>query len=371
MARAWNFSAGPATLPEPVLEQAAREMLEWPGAGASIVELSHRGPEFMQVAAEAEADLRTLLSVPDSHAVLFIAGGATTQQALLPLNLAAPGQPADYVVTGHWGKTALTQARPYVATHVAASGEDDGFRDIPARDTWQVSADAAYLHVTANETIHGVEFDDARLFGDGGAGDVGAGDVPLVADFSSSIASAPLDIARFGVVYAGAQKNLGPVGIGVSIVRRDLLARDGQPRADIFDFRSHDKAGSMLNTPPTWNWYLLGLTVKWMLGEGGVAEFAERNARKSALLYAAIDGSDGFYRNDVAPAVRSRMNVPFFLHDDALDKAFLEEAKGAGLISLKGHRALGGMRASLYNAMPEAGVRALVDFMRDFRQRHG
>ena len=361
MPRAYNFSAGPATLPEPVLQRAAADMMEWPGAGASIVELSHRGPEFMQVAAEAEADLRRLLSVPDGHAVLFIAGGATTQQALIPLNLAAPGQPADYVVTGHWGKTALKQARPYVATHVAASGEDGGFRDIPARGTWQVSADAAYLHVTANETIHGIEFREVP----------DSGDVPLVADFSSSIASEPLDISRFGIVYAGAQKNLGPVGIGIAIIRRDLLERDGQPRADIFDFRSHAKADSMLNTPPTWNWYLLGLTVKWMLDEGGVEEFARRNARKSALLYSVIDGSGGFYRNEVAPAVRSRMNVPFFLHDDALDRPFLEEAKAAGLISLKGHRALGGMRASLYNAMPEAGARALVDFMHDFRQRHG
>ena len=361
MPRAYNFSAGPATLPEPVLQRAAADMMEWPGAGASIVELSHRGPEFMQVAAEAEADLRRLLSVPDGHAVLFIAGGATTQQALIPLNLAAPGQPADYVVTGHWGKTALKQARPYVATHVAASGEDGGFRDIPARGTWQVSADAAYLHVTANETIHGIEFREVP----------DSGDVPLVADFSSSIASEPLDISRFGIVYAGAQKNLGPVGIGIAIIRRDLLERDGQPRADIFDFRSHAKADSMLNTPPTWNWYLLGLTVKWMLDEGGVAEFARRNARKSALLYSVIDGSGGFYRNEVAPAVRSRMNVPFFLHDDALDKPFLEEAKAAGLISLKGHRALGGMRASLYNAMPEAGVQALAQFMGDFRQRHG
>lgn len=366
MPRAHNFSAGPATLPESVLQRAAGEMLEWGGAGASIVELSHRGPEFMQVAAEAEADLRRLLSVPGDYAVLFIAGGATTQQALIPLNFAAPGQPADYVVTGHWGKTALKQAKPYVATHIAASGEDGGFRDIPARDTWRVAADAAYLHVTANETIHGVEFREEQLFGSGEGSDV-----PLVADFSSSIASEPLDISRFGIVYAGAQKNLGPVGIGVAIIRRDLLERDGQPRADIFDFRSHAKAESMLNTPPTWNWYLLGLTVKWMLDEGGVEEFARRNARKSALLYATIDGSGGFYRNEVAPAVRSRMNVPFFLHDAALDKAFLDEAKAAGLISLKGHRALGGMRASLYNAMPEAGVRALVDFMGDFRQRHG
>ena len=365
MPRAYNFSAGPATLPEPVLRQAAAELMEWPGAGASIVELSHRGPEFMQVAAEAEAGLRELLAVPDGYTVLFIAGGATTQQALIPLNLAAPGQPADYVVTGHWGRTALKQAKPYVATHIAASGEAGGFRDIPPRETWQLAADAAYLHITANETIHGIEFRDAHLDA------LDRGDVPVVADFSSSIASEPLDLHRFGMVYAGAQKNLGPVGIGVAILRPDLLARDGQPRADIFDFRSHAKAGSMLNTPPTWNWYLLGLTVKWMLAEGGVAEFARRNARKAALLYDAIDGSGGFYRNEVAPAVRSRMNVPFFLHDDALDQAFLAEAREAGLISLKGHRAVGGMRASLYNAMPEAGVQALVEFMRDFRQRHG
>ena len=361
MSRAYNFSAGPATLPETVLAQARDEMLDWHGVGASIVELSHRGPEFMQVAAEAEADLRTLLSVPDDYAVLFLAGGATTQQALLPLNFAAPGQVVDYVVTGHWGKTALKQALPYVAVNVAANGESGGYHDIPARAGWQLSRDAAYVHITANETIHGVEFRDIPH----------TGDVPLFADLSSSIASEPLDISRFGVVYGGAQKNLGPVGISVVIVRRDLLERSGQPRADIFDYRSHSAKESMLNTPPSWNWYLLGLTVKWMLAEGGVEEFARRNARKSALLYATIDNSGGFYRNEVAPAVRSRMNVPFFLHDDALDKAFLSEAKTAGLISLKGHRALGGMRASIYNAMPEAGVAALARFMRDFQQRHG
>ena len=361
MSRAYNFSAGPATLPEPVLRQAQEEMLEWRDARASLVELSHRGPEFMQVAAEAEADLRTLLAVPDDYAVLFVQGGATTQQALIPLNFAAAGQPADYVLTGHWGKTALRQARPYVATHVSASGEDGGFRAIPARADWQFAADSAYVHITANETIHGVEFRDIP----------DTGGIPLIADFSSSIASEPVDIARFGLVYGGAQKNLGPVGISVVIVRRDLLERAGQPRADIFDYRSHLKAESMLNTPPTWNWYVLGLTVKWMLAEGGVAEFARRNARKSQLLYAAIDGSGGFYRNDVDPAVRSRMNVPFFLPDPALDKAFLEESRVAGLLALKGHRALGGMRASIYNAMPEAGVRALADFMADFQRRHG
>jgi phosphoserine aminotransferase len=359
--RAYNFSAGPATLPEVVLRQAQSEMLEWESAGASIVELSHRGPEFMRVAAETETDLRRLLSIPDDYAVLFLSGGATTQQALIALNFADPGQAVDYVLTGHWGRTALKQVRPYVAANVAASSEADGFRSIPARADWQLTPGAAYVHVTANETIHGVEFADIP----------DTGDVPLFADFSSSIASAPLDISRFGIVYAGAQKNLGPVGITVLIVRRALLERAGQPRAEILDYRAHAKAGSMLNTPPTWNWYLLGLTVKWMLAEGGVDAFAQRNARKAALLYACIDQSGGFYRNEVDHSVRSRMNVPFFLHDDALDKPFLQESSAAGLISLKGHRALGGMRASIYNAMPEAGVAALAAFMRDFQQRHG
>jgi phosphoserine aminotransferase len=361
MPRAWNFSAGPATLPEPVLRQAQADMLEWRDAGASIVEISHRGPEFIEVATAAEQALRKLLSIPDDYAVLFTQGGATTQQALIPLNFAAPGQPADYVITGHWGKTALKQAKPYLATHVAATSEADGFRTIPPRTSWTLAADAAYVHITANETIHGVEF---REIPD-------TGDIPLVADFSSSIASEPIDLSKFGILYAGAQKNLGPVGISVVIVRRDLLERAGQPRADIFDYRSQLKAESMLNTPPTWNWYMLGLTVQWMLDEGGVDEFAKRNARKAALLYAAIDGSGGFYRNEVDPSVRSRMNVPFFLKDEALEKAFLSESKDAGLIALKGHRVVGGMRASIYNAMPEAGVQALVDFMRDFQQRHG
>jgi phosphoserine aminotransferase len=361
MTRAYNFSAGPATLPEAVLRQAQAEMLEWRDAGASIVELSHRGPEFMQVAAEAEADLRTLMAIPDDYAVLFLAGGATTQQALLALNFAAPGQAVDYVLSGHWGKTAVKQAKPYVTVNIAASSEDGGFRSIPARASWQLSKDAAYVHITANETIHGVEFPDIP----------DTGDVPLFADFSSSIASEPLDVSRFGLIYAGAQKNLGPVGISVVIVRRDLLERTGQLRADIFDYRSHLKGESMLNTPPTWNWYLLGLNVKWMLAEGGVAEFARRNARKAALLYAAIDDSGGYYRNEVDPSVRSRMNVPFFLHDAALDQPFLKASQAAGLIALKGHRALGGMRASIYNAMPEAGVLALAEFMREFQQRHG
>jgi phosphoserine aminotransferase len=361
MPRVYNFSAGPATLPDAVLEQARDELLDWRGVGASIVELSHRGSEFMGVAAEAEADLRQLMAIPDDYAVLFLAGGATTAQALVPLNFAAPGQAADYVVSGHWGKTAIRQARHCVDARIAATSEPEGFHDIPPRAQWQLSPDAAYVHITANETIHGVEFRETP--------DVG--DVPLVADFSSSIASEPIDVSRYGVIYAGAQKNLGPVGVTVVIVRRDLLAREGQPRADIFDYRSHVKGESMLNTPPTWNWYLAGLVFKWMLAQGGTEEFARRNARKADILYAAIDGSGGFYRNDVAPAARSRMNIPFFLHDSSLDKAFLAESSAAGLIALKGHRALGGMRASIYNAMPEAGVRALAEFMADFRERHG
>lgn len=361
MTRAYNFSAGPATLPETVLRQAQAEMLDWNGVGASIVELSHRGAEFMGVAAQAEADLRTLLSVPDDYAVLFLAGGATTQQALLALNFAAPGQTVDYVVTGHWGKTAIRQVRPYVDVHVAADGEPGGFRDIPPRQDWSLSADAAYVHITANETIHGVEFRDTP--------DVGT--VPLFADFSSSIASAPLDVAKYGLIYAGAQKNLGPVGVSVVIVRRELLERAGQPRADIFNYASHAARDSMLNTPPTWNWYLLGLTVKWMLEQGGVEEFARRNAAKAALVYDAIDGSGGFYRNEVAVPVRSRMNIPFFLPDETLTTRFVAESKAAGLLALKGHKAVGGLRASLYNAMPVAGAQALVGFMRDFQQRHG
>ena len=361
MSRAYNFSPGPAALPEPVLWQAQAEMLEYRDSGASIVEISHRGEAFLEVAHRTEADLRRLLSIPDDYAVLFTAGGGTTVQALLPLNFADAGQPVDYVVTGHWGKTALKQAAPTADARIAASTEAGGFRSLPPRSEWSLSPDAAYVHLTANETIHGVEFRELP----------NVGDVPLIADFSSSIASEPLDISRFGAIYAGAQKNLGPVGIAVLIVRRELLERAGQPRAPIFDYRAQLEGESMLNTPPTWNWYMLGLTVKWMLDEGGVAEFAHRNARKAALLYAAIDGSGGFYRNEVAADARSRMNVPFFLQDPALDAAFLSESKAAGLVALKGHRVLGGMRASIYNAMPEAGVQALADFMRDFQIRNG
>ncbi|WP_297831844.1 3-phosphoserine/phosphohydroxythreonine transaminase [Thermomonas sp.] len=361
MARAFNFSPGPATLPEAVLLRAQAELLEYRDCGASVLEISHRGADFMELAQRAEADLRALLSIPDDYAVLFTSGGATTVQALLPLNFAAPGQAADYVVSGHWGKTALRQAATAVDARVAASSEGGGFRDLPERQGWMLSPDAAYLHLTANETIHGVEWRQLPEFGQ----------APVIADFSSSIASEPLDVAKFGAIYAGAQKNLGPAGITVLIVRPDLLEREGQPRAPVLDYRAQAKAGSMLNTPPTWNWYLLGLCLRWTLDQGGVDEFARRNARKAASLYAAIDGSGGYYRNEVAPRARSRMNVPFFLHDPALDATFIAQAREAGLIGLKGHRVLGGMRVSLYNALPEDGVRALIDFMQEFQKSHG
>ena len=362
MTRVYNFSAGPATLPESVLRQAQDEMLEWNGAGASIVEISHRSAEFIEVAARAEADLRRLIGIPDDYAVLFLSGGATTQQALLALNFASPGGTADYVVSGHWGKTAIRQARPYVKVNVAADGEAGGFTAIPPRAEWRLTPGADYVHITANETIHGVEFR-------GDAPDVG--EVPLFADFSSSIASEPIDVSKYAAIYAGAQKNLGPVGVAVVILRRDLLRRDGLPRADIFDYRSHAARDSMLNTPPTWNWYLAGLVFRWMLEQGGVEEFARRNAEKARIVYAAIDGSGGFYRNHVLPGFRSRMNVPFFLPDETLTARFVAESKAAGLLALKGHKAVGGLRASLYNAMPVAGAQALADFMRDFQDRNG
>ena len=358
--RVFNFSAGPATMPEPVLRQAQAELLDWQGLGASVAEISHRSAPFIDLASRAEADLRLLLSVPDDYAVLFLQGGATLQQALIPLNFAAPGQAADYLITGHWGQTALKQARPYVDAQIVASGEASGYRDVPPRSEWRLSADAAYLHVTANETIHGVELRE-RI----------TADALVFADFSSSIASEPIDVRDYGLIYAGAQKNLGPSGIAVVIVQRALLERAGQPRADILNYASHAARDSMLNTPPTFNWYLLGLCLRWMLEEGGVAAFGRRNAARAARLYAAIDGSGGFYRNEVAPAVRSRMNVPFFLRDAALDAAFLREAEARGLIGLKGHKVVGGMRASLYNALPDAAVEALIDFMREFAERHG
>lgn len=361
MSRAFNFSAGPAALPEPVLRQAQAELLEWGGERASVMEVSHRGPAFIDCAARAERDLRELMGVPDDYAVLFLQGGATTMSALLPLNLAGPDAPADYLLTGHWGERALENARTSLHTRVAASSKAGGWRGVPDPATWELDPKAAYFHYTPNETIHGVEF---RFVPE-------TGEVPLVADFSSSLLSEPVDVSRFGVIYGGAQKNLGPAGLTLVIIRRDLLGHHGRDLPPIFELANQARNDSMFNTPPTFAWYLVGLVLQWLKAQGGAAGIGAANARKAALLYAAIDGSGGFYRNEVEHAARSRMNVPFFLPDAALDKHFLKEAEAAGLLGLKGHRVVGGMRASLYNAMPQAGVQALVDFMADFRQRQG
>lgn len=361
MSRTWNFAAGPAAMPEEVLLQAQTELLEWRDARASVMEISHRGKAFMALTAEIEADLRALAAIPAHYKVLFLQGGATLQFALLAMNLAAPGQRADYVLSGHWSEKAAREAAPYVEVQMAADARVSNYTALPPRADWQLDAQSAYVHYTPNETIHGLEFPDIPE----------VGSVPLVADFSSSILSAPLDVARHGMIYAGAQKNIGPSGLTLLIVREDLLARATRPMASIFRYAEHAAHESMLNTPNTFGWYLAGLTCKWIARHGGLAAMAARNRRKADTLYAAIDGSGGFYRNPVEPRARSRMNVPFFLHDAALDARFLAGAEQAGLLALKGHRALGGMRASLYNAMPQQGVDALVAFMSEFQRGHG
>jgi len=361
VSRVWNFSAGPAALPLAVLERARDELTNWQGSGASVMEQSHRGKRFIAMAAQAEADLRALLTIPDDYAVLFLQGGATQHFAQIPMNLAGDGDSADYIDSGHWSTKAINEAAPYVRVNVAASARADEYRRLPPRAEWRLDPRAAYVHYTPNETIHGVEFHAIP--------DVG--EVPLVADMSSNILSEPLDIRRFGLVYAGAQKNIGPSGLVVMIVRRDLLQRPGRPMARIFRYAEHAAADSMLNTPNTWGWYVAGLTFQWLLAQGGLTAMAARNRAKAEMLYRAIDDSAGYYRNPIEPAARSRMNVPFTLHDSALDPLFLQESEAAGLLALKGHKAVGGMRASLYNAVPPEAVEALVGFMRDFAQRHG
>ena len=361
MSRVWNFSAGPAALPMAVLERAREELLDWNGSGASVMEQSHRGKRFIAMAAQTEADLRALVGIPADYAVLFLQGGATQQFAQIPMNLAGEGGRADYVDSGHWSSKAISEAATYVKVNVAASGKGDDYRRLPPRETWQLDPAAAYVHYTPNETIHGVEFPWVP--------DVG--EVPLVADMSSNILSGPLDVRRFGVIYAGAQKNIGPAGLVLMIIRRDLLRRPGRPMARIFRYAEHAAADSMLNTPNTWGWYLAGLTLQWLLAGGGLAAMAATNRAKADLLYRSIDDSAGYYRNPVDPPARSRMNVPFTLHDSALDAPFVQESEAAGLLALKGHKAVGGMRASLYNAVPLAAVQALTEFMRDFARRHG
>ena len=359
MSRVFNFSAGPAALPVEVLEQLRDEMLDWRGEGMSVMEMSHRGKAFVGIAAQAEADLRELLAVPANYKVLFLQGGATAQFAAIPMNLARPDSVADYVNTGAWSKKAIGEAKRFCKVNVAADAGGN-YSTIPPRADWRLTPGAAYLHYTPNETIGGVEFH--------GIPDVG--DVPLVADMSSTILSRPLDVSRFGVIYAGAQKNIGPAGLVVVIVRDDLLGRARADLPTVFDWKAMAADGSMLNTPATYSWYVAGAVFQWIKRQGGLAAMERHNRAKAEKLYGAIDGS-GFYRNPVAPDARSWMNVPFTLPSDALDKPFLEGAKAAGLVALAGHRSVGGMRASLYNAMPMAGVEALVQYMAEFQRKHG
>jgi phosphoserine aminotransferase len=360
MTRVYNFSAGPAMLPLEVLERAQEELVDWRGSGMSVMEMSHRGREFMSIAERAEADLRDLMKIPDNYKVLFLQGGASSQFGMVPVNLLRGSNKADYINTGSWSKKAIAEGKRYCAVNVAASGEAGDFTSIPDRAVWKLDSGAAYVHYTPNETIGGVEF---HWIPD-------VGDVPLVADMSSTILSRPVDVSRYGVIYAGAQKNIGPAGLTVVIVRDDLIGRplEGQPR--MFDYAVHAEAGSMYNTPPTYAWYLAGLVFDWLKDRGGLEAMARINHRKAQKLYDAVDGSD-FYSNPVDPDCRSWMNVPFTLADAELDGSFLEEAEQAGLVTLKGHRSVGGMRASIYNAMPEEGVDALVDFMADFEKRRG
>jgi phosphoserine aminotransferase len=360
MERVYNFSAGPAMLPQAVLEKAQAELLDWKGSGMSVIEVSHRGADFIDCAARAEASLRRLLQVPEHYKVLFMAGGATAQFAAVPLNLAPPGSTVDYVLTGSWGKKAVGEAARYAEVNVAADASASHFTEIPDVAAWKLSADAAYVHYTPNETIVGVEYHFIPE----------VGDVPLVADMSSTILSRPLDVARFGVMYAGAQKNIGPAGLGVVIVREDLIGKARRETPGVMDYKIMAESDSMWNTPPTFAWYLSGLVFEWLEAQGGLAVMADRNARKARMLYEAIDRSE-FYTNRVREDCRSWMNVPFTLADSSLDKAFLEESNAAGLTNLKGHRLVGGMRASLYNAMPEEGVAALIEFMDDFATRKG
>ncbi|MCU5783959.1 3-phosphoserine/phosphohydroxythreonine aminotransferase [Alcanivorax balearicus MACL04] len=359
MSRAFNFCAGPAALPEAVLRQAQEELLDFRGTGMSVMEMSHRDQVVVELAQRAEQDLRDLLGISDDYAVLFLHGGASTQFAMVPLNLMGGNGKADYVNTGQWSSKAIKEARRYGDINVAASSEDRNFSYVPPQADWTLSADADYLHYCPNETIGGLEFDFIPEV-----------DKPLVADMSSTILSRPLDVNRFGLIYAGAQKNIGPAGITLVIVRRDLLGRAGASVPAMLNYQIHADNDSMYNTPPTFAWYLAGLVFQWLKDQGGLTAMATINERKAKRLYDFIDAS-GFYSNPVEKANRSWMNVPFVLANSDLDKDFLAEAGAAGLHNLKGHRSVGGMRASIYNAVPEAAVEALVAFMADFEKRHG
>ncbi|HEY0974095.1 MAG TPA: 3-phosphoserine/phosphohydroxythreonine transaminase [Solimonas sp.] len=360
MARIVNFSAGPATLPLDVLQQVQSDLLDWQGSGMSVMEMSHRDKEFMSIAQAAEADLRELAGIPANYKVLFLQGGATGQFTFIPMNLLRGKTGVDYVLTGDWGKKAAKEAGKYAKVNVAASSEADKFTNIPDVAGWKLDPNAAYVHITPNETIHGVEF-HAEPETNG---------VPLVADMSSNILSRPIDVSKYGLIYAGAQKNIGPSGITIVIVREDLIGQAQPNTPGIFDYKQQADNESMLNTPPCFSWYVSGLVFKHLKAKGGLKAVGELNARKSGLLYDYIDAQD-FYRNPVKKENRSRMNVPFTLANAELDADFLKGAKAAGLSGLKGHRSVGGMRASIYNAMTLEGVQQLVDYMKEFARTRG
>ena len=362
MTRAFNFSAGPAILPAEVLQQAQQEMLDWRGTGMSVMEMSHRSKEYMSIAAQAEADLRELMAIPVNYKVLFLQGGASSQFAMVPMNLLRGKQRADYINTGIWSQKAIDEAGRYCTANVVASAESNKFSRVPGQELLQLDSDAAYLHYVPNETIGGLEFSyTPRPL---------SRDTPLVADLSSTILSRPVDVSQFGLIYAGAQKNIGPAGLTVVIVREELLGHTLAGTPTMLDYKVHADNDSMYNTPATYSWYLAGLVFDWVKKQGGLVAMAEINQRKAARLYAAIDDS-GFYNNPIHVDSRSWMNVPFTLADSSLDGLFLKEAEQQQLTTLKGHRLLGGMRASIYNAMPEAGVDALISFMADFEKRYG
>ena len=360
MERIYNFSAGPAVLPREVLEQARDELVNWQGCGMSVMEMSHRGKEYMGIQAQAEADLRELMGIPANYKVLFIQGGASSQFAMVPMNLLRGKASADYLNTGEWSKKAIKEAKKFGAVNVVASSEDKNFSYAPAQDAWKLDANAAYVHYTPNETIGGVEIFWTPE----------TGGVPLVADMSSTILSRPVDVSKFGLIYAGAQKNIGPAGVTVVIVRDDLIGQTVAGTPTMFDYKTHADNESMYNTPPTYGIYIAGLVFKWLKAKGGLAAMEQINRRKAGMLYDYMDAT-GFYNSPVAKENRSLMNVPFTLKDAALDEDFLKGAKARGLVQLKGHRSVGGMRASIYNAMPVEGVQSLVEYMKEFEKSHG
>ncbi|MFI3219090.1 MAG: 3-phosphoserine/phosphohydroxythreonine transaminase [Methylococcales bacterium] len=357
MSRVYNFSAGPSAFPESVLQQAQQEMLEWRNSGMSVMEMSHRGKHFSLIAAELESDLRELMAIPDNYKVLFLQGGASAQFSFIPQNILAGKTKACYLNTGAWSEKAIKDAKPYCDVLVSASSEDTKFTTIPDAAQWAIDNDAAYLHYTSNETIHGVEFQSTP----------DAKGLPLVCDMSSNILSRQIDVSQYGIIYAGTQKNMGPAGVTVVIVRDDLIGHAPKSVPSVFNYAEQAKNQSMLNTPATYNWYLVGLVLKWLKAQGGVAAIEQHNIAKAAKLYAAIDASS-LYSNPVEIASRSRMSVPFILADESLDKPFLAGAEAKGLFELKGHRSVGGMRASIYNAMSDAGIDALIDFMAEFER---